>query len=354
MRAHIRGTGACLPGDPLTNDDLERLVGGLPEGVLEGIGVVRRHWLADPTTAAHRTSNTEMAYAAARQALEAARVPIADVELLVAATSSPEYLLPPTASLVQEKLGLERCATLDVRGGSAAAIQALDVARLYVERGIYRTALVVGSEAISPLLVPLFRGREPESLRLRDRLVAYNFADGAGAVVLQASDGPGGILGATSACIGGLKRPGAMVVGGGTHAPLHEQLAARRPVELRVDVVEAGAFLPHVLTAGLRAVLEATGVAAEGVNLCLIPEGQADYLLTELRRSGLWGPEWEALAGQVWSNLPVVGATGSAAVPLALDAAVREGRLTRGQRVLLLASETSKWIHAGMVVDWDA
>jgi 3-oxoacyl-[acyl-carrier-protein] synthase-3 len=350
-------TGSYLPGEPITNEQMERLVGPLPEDILEGIQVKTRHWMIDPKTGEHRINNSDMAFRAAQEALELAEIEPAQVELLVTSTASPEYHLPPMVTFVQEKLNLKRCAVLEIRSGCAGAIEAVDAARLYLERGPYETAVVIGSEAISPLLTPIFLGKDPNSIRMRERMNPYNFGDGAGAIVLQASQSEsesGGILGAAIASIGGDRPPGMQIVGAGTHAPVHEQVAAKRLVELNVDVVESGRFTPHVLTEALAAVCRSSGVSADQIDVCLIPEGNAGYMTDELREAGLLTPEWVALEGKIVENLAQVGATGSAAVPLALDDAWKNGRIKPGDRVMLLAIETSKWIYAGAVLDWVA
>lgn len=357
-QVRVLSTGSYLPGPCLTNQDLERLVGPVPPDVLAGLQVEQRHWIADPITGEHRESNSEIAHRATRQALELAGLSPDEVELLVLSTSSPDYLLPPMITLVQDKLGLPRCATIEIRSGCAGAVEALDVARLYLERGLYRTAVVVGSETISPLLVPMFRGRDPQSIRLRERVILYTFGDAAGAVVLQAHDGPedagAGILGSSIACMGGGRKPGLQVVGAGTHAPVHEQLKAPRLVDLRLDAVEVGRFTPHMLTEALADVLRRTGVGAASIDLCVVPEGNAGYVTDELRRAGLLTPEWVALEGKIFENLSLVGATGSAAVPVALDHAWKTGAVKPGDRVLLLAIEASKWKYAGVVLGWTA
>ncbi len=355
-RVRIVSTGSYLPGEPITNDDLARLVGELPEDVLEGIQVQRRHWMIDPATGEHKINNSEMAVAAVRDALENAGLDADEIELLVLSTASPDYLLPPLVTFVQEALGIEKCATIELRSGCAGTVEALDIARLYLESGAYRNAVVIGSEAISPLLVPVFLGKKPDQIRMRDRMNPYNFGDGAGAIVLQATDDAesGGILGSAIACVGGKRAPGMQIVGAGTHAPVHEQLKAKRLVDLKVDVVESGRFTPHVLTEALTAVLRAAGTSAEEIDLCIIPEGNAGYIVQELEEAGLLTPEWNALKDKIYENLTEVGATGSAAVPLALDDAWKKDRLKPGDTVMLLAIETSKWKYAGTVLTWTA
>lgn len=350
-KATIVATGSYLPGEAITNAQMESLVGPLPPDILAGLQVERRYWMVDPATGEHNVNNSVMCYRAAAEALERAKIDSSEVDLLVCATASPDYLLPPLAVFLQEQLGLKRCAVVEVRSGCAGAVEALDIARLYLEAGQYKTAVVVGSEAISPLLVPVFLGKDPDSIRMRDRMNPYNFGDGAGAMVLRASDDGRGILGSAMACVGGDKKPGMQIVGAGTHAPLHQQLKARRLVELRVDVVESGRFTPYVLTEGLAETLRRCGVTAESVDVCIIPEGNAGYVTEELLAAGLLTPEWVALESKIVENLANVGATGSAAVPLALDDAMKTGKIKPGDRVMLLAIETSKWIYAGMVID---
>jgi 3-oxoacyl-[acyl-carrier-protein] synthase III len=353
--AVLLATGAHLPGEPIDNEQLERVAGSLPAEVLEGIQVKTRHWIADPETGEQSETNSQMAAKAARQALARAEVEAQEVDLLVVSTASPEYHLPPSATLVQEHLGLPKCAAIDIRSGCAGAVEALDVARLYLERGDFRTALVIGSETISPLTVPVFLGKDPEKVRMRDRLGIYNFGDGAGAMVLRSEEGEGnGILGSAIRSAGGDRKPGMQVIGGGTHAPIAKQLDAKRLIELKVDVVESGRHTPYVLTEGLSETLTRCGVAAEAIDICVIPEGNAGYMTDELREAGLLTSEWLALENKIFENLALVGATGSAAVPLAVDCAWTTGRVKAGDMMMILAIETSKWKYAGMVLPWAA
>ena len=117
----IVSTGSYLPGEALTNSDLERLVGGLSPEILEQVQVEKRYWLIDPVTGEHCMTNSEMATNAARQALELANMAPEEVEFLVASTSSPDFPLPSLVTLVQDQLGLKRCAILEIRGGCAGA-----------------------------------------------------------------------------------------------------------------------------------------------------------------------------------------------------------------------------------------
>jgi 3-oxoacyl-[acyl-carrier-protein] synthase-3 len=257
--------------------------------------------------------------------------------------------------MVQERLGLERCATLELRSGGAGWVQALDIARFYLEQGSYRTALVIGSESISPVLAPVFLGKTPEQVRMRDRMPVYMFGDGAGAAVVQASEeGDGGLLPGAMRAIGGKRKAGIHSVGGGTHAPLHEQAKAPKLVDLRVDVVGAGDFTPIMVTEALADSLARSGVRAESVDHCLIPEGNVGWMLDSLREAGLMTAEWTAMEGKIFDNLAQTGACGCAAVPLFLDHGWRTGLVKPGDRVLLIGVEATKWIYAGIVCDWTA
>jgi 3-oxoacyl-[acyl-carrier-protein] synthase III len=354
MNAKVLSTGSYLPGEPIDNEQMERLAGSLPPDVLEGIQVETRYWIVDPSSGEHRESNTDIAYKATKDALETAGLEPGDIDLLIVSTGSPDYILPAVVTRLQDKLGLERCAVTEIRSGCAGFTEALDIARMYLERGAYRRAVVVGSEAISPLLVPMYLGKDPDSIRMRDRLTLYNFGDGAGAMVLEGTEDGDGFSGSAMACIGGGKKPGMQIVGAGTHAPIHQQLKAPRLVSFQVDVVQSGEFTPFVLTEALTKVLEKSHVSAESIDLCVIPEGNAGYITEELEAAGLLTPEWLAIENKIFENLALVGATGSAAVPLAIDYAWKTGRVNPGDRVMLLAIETSKWIYAGSVFPWTA
>ena len=200
---HIVSTGGYSPGEPITTEEIEKLVGSLTPELLEGISIKQRFWMIDPKTGAHKESASDMAYKAVKQALDTVGLKAKDVDMMVLATGTPEYPLPPTVNLVQEKMGLEKCFTLELRSGGAGGVQGLDIARYYLENGIGKTAVVIGVEAISPAMVSIFLGKSTDSIRMRERLPLYMFGDGAGAMVLQSrEDGPPGLLGAASASIG--------------------------------------------------------------------------------------------------------------------------------------------------------
>jgi 3-oxoacyl-[acyl-carrier-protein] synthase III len=346
--------GGYQPGEAIPTEKITEVAGELPADIAAGLSIKKRYWLADIETGEHRENNSDMAVKAAERALVSSGVNADELDFIFLATGTPDYVLPPVANLVQERLGIEKCATLEIRSAGAGWVQGLDIARCYIERGDYGKGLVIGSEAISPVLVPSFLGKEPSEIRIRDRLPLYMFGDGAGAAVLTASENAQGIIGGATRAIGGSRRAGIQVVGGGTHAPLHEQRAAKKLADLRVDAVGAGAFTPVMVTEALEDVLRRTGVDVKTIDHCLIPEGNVGWMLDSLREAGLLTPEWTALEHKIFDNLSLSGACGCAAVPLFADHAWRNGLIKPGQRVMLIGIEATKWIYAGLVLDWTA
>jgi 3-oxoacyl-[acyl-carrier-protein] synthase-3 len=350
--AKIVATGGYVPGEPITNEALEELVGSLPEGLLEGMHMQRRHWIVDPATGEHRDSTSGMATKAVRQALERAEIEPGELDLLILATATGDFILPPTPALVQDELGT-RCAVLEIRSGGAGVVQGLDIARLYLERGIYRTAAVVGADAISPVQAQIFGGGS-KRIKVRDRLLVYMFGDGAGAIIMQAGD-ESAVLGAAIAGIGVGRAPGMEVRGGGgTHRPYLDQLKNGRPVDLYIDIEQASSYTATLTIEALSDLLDTTAVSPDSIDLLVTPEADTEWMAEAFGEAGDRAAAWTALQSKVFNALPEIGAPGCAALPLGLDRAWSQGRLQPGQRVMLLGMETTKWIYAGMIVDWTA
>ncbi|MEU4417035.1 3-oxoacyl-ACP synthase III family protein [Nocardia salmonicida] len=350
----VLGTGSFLPGAPISNDDLEKLVGPLPADILAGLQVQHRHWMIDPAVGEHRSSNSRMAEAAARRALDQAGVRPDEVDLIVVSTASPEFHLPTAGSYVQQHLGLQRCAVIEVRAGCVGAVQALDIAFRQLADGTHTTALVIGTEAISPILAPSFLGRDPYEVRMRDRLTLYNFGDGAAAVVLRGGgEGEGAVrYGYVNACMGGQRKPGMQVIGGGTDVPMYEQLRRKRLMEITLDASSVTKYGPQIFVTALRELLETSGLQLADVDACVLPEGNADYFSREFEEAGLSRADFDRLQSTIVENLADVGATGSPAVLLALDAGLASGRIRPGNTVVLLAIEASRYVFTGMALRW--
>lgn len=354
-RARITGVGGYQPGEPIGNDVIEDLAGELPAEILEGLSIRQRFWLIDPYTGEHRESNADMATKAARRALDSAGLRPEDIDGILMATGTPEYTLPATVNLVQEQLGLERVATMELRSAGAGVVQLLEIARLQIAAGTRRRVLVIGSECISPVLAGTYLAMPKEKIRMRDRVPIYMFSDGAGAIVVEAhEDESQGLQPGAERAIGGSRKPGIHAVGGGTFKPLVEQQRAKRLVDLRVDVVGAGEFTPVMVLDALAGTLAAAGATAQDLDWCLIPEGNVGWLLDSMEEQGTLNADFKALEGKVFDNLADTGACGCAAVPLFLDHAWRAGMIEVGQRISLVGVEATKWIWAGITLDWTA
>ncbi|MEU1263517.1 3-oxoacyl-[acyl-carrier-protein] synthase III C-terminal domain-containing protein [Streptomyces cellulosae] len=353
----ILSTGGFLPGDPLDNATLEKYVGPLPDDVLDGIQVKTRHWMIDPATGEHLINNSRMAERASRQALERAGVEPGELDLIVVCTATPEYTLPNVATTLQHYLGLESVAAIEIRGACAGWVQALDLARRQLADGTARTALVVGSEVGSPLLAPLFLDKDPARVRMRDRLTLYTFGDGAGAVVMRASDPaeePADDFAFVNACVGGLRKPGMEIIGGGTDVPQAEQLRRRQLIQMKVDVPGTSTFGPQVFVRAIQEMSRKDGRTLGEFDAIVLPEGNADYFSDEFEAAGLSAEDNRALDGRIVENLADVGATGSAAVPLSLDAGWTSGRIRPGDRIVLLGIEASRYVYTGLSMTWRA
>ncbi|MCR8657736.1 3-oxoacyl-ACP synthase III family protein [Paenibacillus endoradicis] len=351
---NILSIATYLPGEPISNQVLEQKIGTLDEELMDQVGVNERYWTTDPDTGKIRESNSEMSAKSAKAAIEKAGLNAEDIDLIVMSTCSPDYPLPATVTQVQDLLGLRRVATLEVRSGCCGAIQALDIAKLYLSSGQYRTALVIGTEVISPVLYQMYGNKEQDLIRLRDKLCIYSFGDGSAAMVLQASETTKGhfIGSSTLACVGGGKKPGMMVPLGGTAIPLTHEALDKGLFSLKVDFSGSAKYTAEILNEGFTDTLQKSGLTAQEIQSCIIPEGNTDYLRDDLERSGCLTEEWLEIEKRVYDNLNYVGNTGSPAVMLAFEHAVREGKVKQGDNVMFLAIETSKWLFAGTVFQW--
>lgn len=313
--ATIVGTGSFVPARVLTNADLSGMLGEDIDGFVSGtLGIRERHVCADDE------STADLAEEAARRALADAGVAPEDVDLLIVSTDTPEYVSPATSSVLHGRLGLPRAAgTFDVNSACAGFAVALDTAWKYVradER--YETVLVVAVYAMSKFL------------DYADKKTATIFADGAGAVVLRASEQPG-ILASELAADGALAQ-GMGVFAGGTAEPITEEVLRsgernrlRFVTKYPKEVNEEG--WPRIV----RSVLGRIGRAPADVDLWLWTQVNRSTIETVMERLG----EPMEKAHTVMEKW---GYTGSACLPMALDDAVRAGRLKAGDLVVLTGS----------------
>jgi len=303
----IAGTGSHLPAQRVANDALVRRLAarGIETSdawIVERTGIRARHFAADGDSA------SDLALPACRRALEAAGRRADEVDLIVVATSTPDMVFPSTAAILQAKLGIAGCAAFDVQAVCSGFVYALTVADALIRTGSARCALVVGSEVFSRIL------------DFDDRTTCVLFGDGAGAVVLEASDTPGLLASALHADgrhAGILCVPGTVAGGRVLGSPLLK-MDGQAVFKLAVGVLEDVA----------RAVLAKAGRSAADVDW-LIPH-QANIRIMQGTARRLKLP-----AERVVVTVDAHGNTSAASIPLALDVAVRDGRIRRGHTLLL-------------------
>lgn len=303
MYARVIGTGSYLPGNPVSNDDLAaRGIDTNDEWIVSRTGIRSRH-LAEPGT-----TSSELGLLAAQGALEMAGVAAADLDLIVVATSTPDFIFPSTACIIQGKLGNKGAAAFDVQAVCAGFTYALGIAEKFIVSGSHKKALVIGAEVFSRIL------------DWSDRGTCVLFGDGAGAVVLEASDQPGimaSALHADGSQFGILNVPGQVCAGQVTGDPF-----------LRMDGQAVFKFAVKVLADVATEVCAAASIATTDLDW-LIPH-QANIRIIEATGRKL-GVDREKVIVTVDRH----GNTSAASVPLALDEAVRDGRIQRGQKVLV-------------------
>ncbi len=303
----ITGTGAALPGDPVSNAELARRlaeqgVETSDEWIVARTGI-RQRYLAEPSM-----TTTALGARAARAALQAADLPASALDLILLATSTPDQIFPSTACLIQDELGAAGAAAFDVQAVCSGFVYGLAVADAMIRTGVYRRALVIGAEMFSRIL------------DWKDRTTCVLFGDGAGAVVIEAAEAPG-ILSARLHADGSQAR---ILCTAGRVA----QGAVQGDPFLRMDGQAVFKLAVNVLDASAREVLADAGMGVEAVDWVIPHQANVRILSATARKLGV--PE-----GKVIVTVDRHGNTSAASVPLALDLAVRDGRVRTGQHVLL-------------------
>jgi 3-oxoacyl-[acyl-carrier-protein] synthase-3 len=308
IHSRIAGTGSYLPDKILTNADLEKLVDTTDEWIHSRTGIRQRHVAAEGQT------TSDLAERAARAALDAAGVDIREIELIVVGTTTPDLIFPSTACLLQHRLGANGCAAFDVNAACSGFLYALSVADKFIRSGAVKKALVVGAETLTRML------------DWSDRGTCVLFGDGAGAVVLTADSAPG-IISTHLHADGAYKELLWNPVGVSAGFKPEEKNAG-----VRVLMIGSEVFKVAVKT--LDAVVEET-LSANGLD-----KSEIDWLIphqANLRIIQATAKRLEMSMDRVIVTVDKHGNTSSGSVPLALDHAVRSGRVQRGQLLLLEA-----------------
>jgi 3-oxoacyl-[acyl-carrier-protein] synthase-3 len=308
MYSRIAGTGSYLPEKILTNADLERLVDTSDEWIRSRTGIERRHVVVDGQT------TTDLAEQAARRAMEAAGVTAADIDLICVGTTTPDLVFPNVGTLLQERLGIQNgCPAFSLEAACTSFMYALGVADKFVRLGESKCALVVGAETLTRIV------------DWTDRGTCVLFADGAGAVILKPSDEPG-IISTRLHSDGRYKD--LLMYPDGVSRGFHLVREGRAAVQMKGNEVYKVAVntLGHLVTE----TLNANNLSKSDLDW-LIPH-QANIRIIEAIARRLDLPMERVIV-----TIADQGNTSAASVPLALDTGVRDGRVKRGQLLLLEA-----------------
>ncbi|PHQ16880.1 beta-ketoacyl-ACP synthase III [Marinobacter profundi] len=305
--ARIAGTGSYLPENVVTNKDLEQQVETTDQWIRERTGIEQRHIAADGET------TVDLAEKACRLAIEAAGIEAGDIDLIVFATSTPDKIFPSSACILQARLGIHGCPAFDIQAVCSGFVYALSVADKFIKTGSSKKALVVGAEVFSRII------------NWKDRGTCVLFGDGAGAVVLETSEETG-ILSTHIHADGQYEE--LLHVPCGISNGLERVMAGEAFVEMKGNEV----FKVAVNTLGkiVDETLEANQMEKSDIDW-LVPH-QANLRIISATAKKLNMP-----MDQVVVTVNKHGNTSAASIPLALDAAVRDGRIKRGEVVLLEA-----------------
>lgn len=306
----ILGTGSALPERRLTNDDFGKMVDTNDEWIRTRTGIEERR-IADPDKA-----SSDYAVEAAKRALEQANIAAEDVDLVICATVTPDYMFPATACLVQDRIGAKKAAAFDLSAGCSGFTYALSVAAPLIRMGTYKYIVVIGVDMLTRIT------------DYTDRSTCILFGDAAGAVVLGPCENGKGIL---SFELGADGSAGELLClqAGGSKNPASYETVEQHQHKIHMNGREVFKFAVKVMDKATEAVLTNAGLTKEDISL-LVPH-QANYRIIEsaMKRFGL-------TEDKVYVNLNKYGNTSSASIPVALDEAHRAGKIQTGDIVILV------------------
>lgn len=307
--ARITGWGRYMPARRLTNYDLEQMVDTNDEWITHNTGIRERR-IAEPAE-----TTVDMAVEASRIALERAQIRPEDLNLIILATSTPDYFVPSGASLLQDRLGAKGVPAFDLSAGCTGWLYGMVTATQFIKTSLYERVLVVGSEKVSV------------GVDYTDRNTAIMFGDGAGATVLEASNSPTGLLsyelGSDGALWDALYCPG-----GGAANPFSQKVLDSRENFLKMDGKRVFKFAVKHMTRSIQNVVESSGLPFSEIDY-LIPH-QSNIRIIEMATNRLkFDPN------KVMVNLDRYGNTSAAALPIALAEAADQGKIKDGDHVVL-------------------
>ena len=308
--AHITGWGMSAPESVMTNDDLAKIVDTNDQWIRERTGIRQRHIAQDgqyPST---------LAVEASVKALTVANLRPTDLDLIICSTSSPEYIFPATACLIQDQLGATKAGAFDLLAACSGFIYALNMGAQAIRSGSIKSALIIGSETLSRFV------------NWKDRSTCILFGDGAGAFVLQASDQPGGVLSAVMHSDGS---GGDLLTleGGGSRYPASESTVHDGQHYIKMDGNEVFRFATRVMASATLEALDAAGLKLEDVQW-IIPH-QANIRIIQAAARGLKLPMERFVV-----NLENYGNTSTASIPIAMVEAIEKGQIKPGDKLVMV------------------
>lgn len=309
-QAHVTGWGMSVPSRIMTNHDIAQMVDTTDEWIVSRTGVRERR-IADK----HESTSTLAAKAAFR-ALDQTDLQAKDLDLIIVASATPDHLFPATACLVQDRLGALKAGAFDLSAACSGFIFGLSMASNAIQAGAIDNALVIGSETLSRFI------------NWEDRGTCILFGDGAGAFVLEASEQPGGILSSVMRSDGS---GGSLlsVPAGGSRMPATMETVHREQHFIQMNGREVFRFATRVMADATREVAERANLRVEDLNI-IIPH-QANLRIIEAAARGLDLP-----IERFMINLDRYGNTSSASIPIAVCEAIEQGRISPGDRMVMV------------------
>ena len=327
VRAHVTGWGRYAPAQVLTNADLERLVDTSDEWIRTRTGIRERR-----VAAAHETT-ASMGAVAGLRAIRTAGIEPEDIDLILLATLTPDYWMPSTAALVKEAIGNTKATAFDVMAACSGFVYGFATAQAYIQAGLAKHVLVIGAELLTRFL------------DYTDRSTCILFGDGAGAVVLSASDEPGGALGIEMTT----EPQGAYMIwlpAGGSKAPPSDETIRRGEHFVRMEGRETYRFATKTMATTALESIRKSGLEPADIDL-FVPH-QANVRIIEAVAKGLDLP-----MDKMFVNLDRYGNTSAASVPIALAEAVNEGRVQVGDNVTIVAFGAG-FTSGAVTIEWTA
>jgi len=311
IHARITGTGSYAPKKVITNQDLEKLVDTSDEWITERTGIKERR------IAEKGQSTSDLAYEAAHKALKAAKLPAQELDLILVATTTPDMIMPNLGCMVQEKLGAKNAAAFDIYAACSGFIYGLSVANAFIKSETYRNILLIGAESLSRFV------------DWEDRTTCVLFGDGAGAVVLQRHAGKRGVLSTHLHSDGSLGNLLNIPAGGALHPATHDTVRKRMHF-IKMKGNETFKTAVRALESAVQEALEYNKVKPEEIDF-LVPH-QANLRIIQAMAQRL-----NMSMEKVVLTVHKYGNTSAASIPMALDEAVRDGRIKENHLLLFEA-----------------